>query len=233
LKADAFASTKRPNSCETISQLKYIMQLFCFLEAEKFDAKATQSFLLSIKILKPSLRGKQDSYQQDRIARNKILQKILNAQSILDDIEQIYYDCYIYLLAGEPIGVKNFWVLKSFIELYEPKVNFKKMSKELQKKAIDWGYSIGSKMVEYEGNNAKNNARQSRKYIIDVRNSRTFADFLEALNRILSRFGVGFKHEFAEQLDEDNYRIFKSFLTLGMFNAINPILQPKKEEITK
>lgn len=233
LRADAFASTMRPNNFETITHLKYLLSLFSYLESVKFDASAMATFLQSLKILKPSLKGKQDSFQQERTTRNRILQKILTMQPIIEDVEQIFYDSYIYLISNSQVGFKNFKVLKNFVELYESKVNIKKMTKELQKKAIDLGYSIGSRMIEYEGNNRQSNARQSRKYIIDVRNSRTFADFLDALNRISSRFSIGFKHEFAEQVDEDNFRVFKSFLTLGMFNAINPILQPKKEEVTK
>jgi hypothetical protein len=244
LRADAFAKTKRPNNFEVFTHLRYVMQLFRFFETEKIDIL---EILWSLKNIKPSLRSNRNSFELERRSRDRILGLILRGGSILNEIETIFYDCYRYLLdkgdkkVREVIGTKNFYQLVHLVKLYEPKIN-PLMAKEEKKERtweesiIDLGYSFGMQIIgsgSEEGKiDKKSNARKGQKYIIGVRKSRTYNDFLEGFNHIVERFKPRFDYDVLAKVNESNYRTFKSYFILGLLSAVNQFLSSSNNSTT-
>ncbi len=230
IRADSFASTKRPNSFEAFTQLRYTMQLFKFFETEKIDVL---EILWSLKIIKPSLKKNPRDWNKisilERQSRDRILGLLLRGQSILAEIEQIFYDSYRYLAGGDTAGYKNYTQLIELIKLYESKIN-KKMDENLQNRAIKLGTSIGLGILSYGDGQRMTNAKQGRSYIIALRKSRTLIQFLETLTTIQTRYSLIISRELIDGIDEDNFELVKQFAIIGALNQLNIQLNssPKK-----
>ncbi|MBL7818529.1 MAG: hypothetical protein JNL70_26255 [Saprospiraceae bacterium] len=239
-RANAFSGgNKRPNNFEVFTHLRYALQLFRYFETEKLDMLEV---LWSLKIIKPTLKKGSGDWNKitilERQSRDRILGLLLRGQSIISEIEDIFYDCYRYLLdkgdkkVWEVIGTKNFYQLVHLVKLYEPKINplMEKEKKERtwEESTIDLGYSFGKRIIESGIEEGKidrvSNARKGRKYIIGVRKSRTYDDFLEGFNRIVERFKPKFDYDVLAKVNESNYRTFKSYFTLGLLSAVNQFL---------
>jgi hypothetical protein len=226
-KADSFSSTLRPNAFEYFSNFKFAIRLIIYLEKE--GIKFSQ-LLSSLKFMKTSERNSGNSYLLERKQREKVLTKILNGKSVVSEIAHLYYQCYTYLLKGDPVGFKNYEQLYLFTSKYELKINIK-MTPELQEKAYKLGTSIGMAITRFENpenkNDEKTNAKSGRKYIIDLNKSRTLDQFNDAIIRIMNKYQLQVNSElFKENLNEENFEMVKQFAIIGALNVINNVIKP-------
>jgi hypothetical protein len=228
-KADKFASTLRPNAFEYFNNFKYAIRLIMYLE--KGGVKFSQ-FLSSLKFQKNSERNSGNKYQLERKVREKVLTQVLNGKSVVKDVSQLYYQCFTYLLKGDSVGFKNYEQLYLFTSKYELKIN-KKMTQEMQEKAFKLGTSIGMAIVNFDNpkneNDKKTNAKNGRKYIIDLNKSRTLTHFNDAIIRIQNKYQIIVSGElFRENLNEENFELVKQFAIIGALNKINEAIKPYK-----
>jgi hypothetical protein len=228
-KADSFSSTLRPNAFEYFNNFKFAIRLIIYLEKE--GIKFSQ-LLSSLKFLKSSERNSKKSYQLERKLREEVITLMLNGKSILKDLTQLYYQCYTYLLKGDSVGFKNYEQLYLFTSKYELKIN-KKMTQEMQEKAFKLGTSIGMAIVNFDNpkneNDKKTNAKNGRKYIIDLNKSRTLTHFNDAIIRIQNKYQIIVSGElFRENLNDENFELVKQFAIIGALNKINEAIKPYK-----
>jgi hypothetical protein len=226
-KADSFSSTLRPNAFEYFNNFKFAIRLITYLEKE--GIKFSQ-LLSSLKFLKGSERNSRYSYQLERKLREKVITLMLNGKSILKELAQLYYQCYTYLLKGDSVGFKNYDQLYLFTSKYELKIN-KQMTQEMQEKAFKLGTSIGMAIVNFDNtkneNDKKGNAKNGRKYIIDLNKSRTLTQFNDAIIRIQNKYQIMVSGElFRENLNEENFELIKQFAIIGALNKINEAIKP-------
>jgi len=226
-RADKFSSTLRPNAFENFNNFKYVIRLITYLERGKVQISQVLS---SLKFLKNSERNSGNNYLLERKIREKVLTEILNGKSIIKEISFLYYLCFTYLLKGDYIGYKNFDQLFLFTSIYELKIN-KKMTQEMQEKAFKLGTSIGMAIVTYENPESvhvkKSNAKNGRKYIIDLNKSRTFYQFNDAIIRIMNKYHLQVSSDlFKEKLSSENFELVKQFAIIGALNIINNVIKP-------
>lgn len=230
IRADAFASTMRPSQFETLTNFKYALWLISQLEAQKVNV---QWVMQSLKLIKPSLAKNQNRYAIERHIRETVLQKLLNAKSILAEMESFFNDCYGYLLdtlkdPTKNIGFKRYDQLLLFVVTYESFINpFIMENPQLKERAIKLGVQVGQGILSYGDTDRKTNARQGRKYIIRLRKAMQFDRFLAGLSSIQERFGLSFSRELLDGLDEENYVWIKQFIIISALNQINSELSPK------
>lgn len=226
-KADSFSSTLRPNAFEYFNNFKFAIRLIIYLE--KVGIKFSQ-LLSSLKFMKSSERNSGNSYLLERKQREKVLTLMLNGKSVVKEIAQLYYQCYTYLLKGNPVGFKNYEQLYLFTSKYEHKINIQ-MTPEMQEKAFKLGTSIGMAITRFENpdnkNDEKTNAKSGRKYIIDLNKSRTLDQFNDAIIRIMNKYQLQVNSElFKENLNEENFEMVKQFAIIGALNVINNVIKP-------
>ncbi|WP_077924404.1 hypothetical protein [Spirosoma sp. 209] len=232
LRAESFAATMRPNQFENLHHVKFIFALIHRLGQESISIPHVWQ---SLKIIKPSLQSNRDRYRMERQFREKFVGKVLNAQSVLADIESFFNDCYGYLLdvlnePGKSIGFKRYNDILNFTTKYESIVNQEVMqNEELQKRALGLGTQVGQGILNYNQNDRKTNARQGRKYIIALRKANQFAGFMDQLSRVQSRFTLNISRDLLEGINEDNYAWIKQFVIISALNQINPELSPKSQ----
>ena len=226
-KADSFSSTLRPNAFEYFNNFKYAIKLIIYLEKE--GVKFSQ-LLSSLKFQKNSERNSGNKYQLERKVREKVITQVLNGKSVVTDVSQLYYQCFTYLLKGDSVGFKNYEQLYRFTSKYELKIN-KKMTQEMQEKAFKLGTSIGMAIVNFDNpkneTDKKTNAKNGRKYIIDLNKSRTLTHFNDAIIRIQNKYQIIVSGElFRENLNEENFELVKQFAIIGALNKINEAIKP-------
>lgn len=236
-KADKFASTLRPNSFEQFNNFKFSIRLITYLEENGINF---HQLLSSLKILKPSEKSSQISYRLEWQTRNKVLNKILNQKSILEDIETLFYQCFTLAISGDSIGFKNYDLLQKLVELYEPiihakgNIEMKEETEKLQEKAIKLGSSIGLSIITHEDAKTPQekiaNAKNGRGYIIGLHKARNFSQFTEAIIRFQKKYGLVISSELLSITNEDNFNEVKQFAIIGALNIINSTLNYKKEE---
>lgn len=232
-KADSFSSTLRPNAFEYFNNFKFTIRLIIYLEKNKINFS---DVLSSLKFTSNSAPKDQNKRKQSiRIYREKILSKVLSGKSIIKEMSDIYYKCFSYLVSGNAdsiknIGYKNFQQLTQFTNKYELKINIQ-MTPELQEKAFKLGTSIGLAITKFENPDSKNdektNAKNGRKYIIDLNKSRTLDQFNDAIIRIMNKYQLQVNSElFKENLNEENFEMVKQFAIIGALNVINNVIKP-------
>ena len=237
-RADKFASTLRPNFYEEYNNIKYLLRLFYQLESGtiKFQAVWQGLKLNSPKAKmmksKPMTFGKGKAVE--RQIRAIVLGKVLKGQTIVKQIEKLFYDSYKFLLAKENPGYRNYARLLDFLLLYEKSINFgnnKNMNENLQQRAIKLGKSLSYGILNFDSpkDNAakKANARNGRKYIIRLHKARTLVQFTEALISIMKKYGVSISNEILENLSDENFIEVRQYAVIGALNGINMILSSK------
>lgn len=234
IRAEAFASTMRPKHFEYVTHFSFVTELLYHLEKGGINWR---DIIQSLKILKPSLGQNKNRYELERQFRELVLGKVLNAKSILADMEGFFDDCYGYLLdaLNDPlkgIGYKRYNDLLDFVTQYESIINHKIMTdKELQEKAIKLGAQIGQGILSYgENPERKTNARQGRKYIISLRKANQYDRFLQELARIQSRFTLNYSRDFLDSIDEERFQWVRQFVIISALNQINVELSPRKQD---
>ena len=230
MRAESFAATMRPNQFENLHHVKFVFALIHKLGQQGVSIPQVWQ---SLKLIKPSLQSNRDRYRMERQFREKFVGKVLNAQSVLADMEGFFNDCYGYLLdvlnePGKSIGFKRYNDLVKFITHYELIVNQQVMqNEELQRRALNLGSQVGQGILNYNQNDRKTNARQGRKYIIALRKANQFAGFMDQLSRVQSRFTLNISRDLLEGINEENYDWIKQFVIISALNQINPELSPK------
>jgi len=218
-KADKFSGTNRPNEFEYFNRFKFLISFI--ISAEQQGVNFSQ-VLRSLKFIKKSQRSSGNKFKLERMIRNRILGKIITGKSILPEIENLFYNCFTYILSGDYVGYKDYNQLTSFLRLYELLIN-KKMTKETQEKAFKLGTSIGIAVTQ-------NDVKSSRKYIIGLNKARTIPQFNDAIIRLMNRYsGLKVSGElFKEMLNEEDFILIKQFAVIGALNVINLKLKPIK-----
>lgn len=237
-KADKFSGTLRPNYFEQFNHFKFTIRLMAHLEQKGINI---QSLLLSLLFKNRSDRSSKNSFRLERQLRNRVLDKIMKAQSILPDLENLFFKCFLYLTSPDAedrneASKKNFKVLFDLVNLYEP-ILYRKMEQEtlksLQTRAVNLGYAIGNAILEYPDGTPQNNAKQARRYLIHLHKSRNAADFREALIRIMKKYMNGIANDllYAEEMNDDQQFVFiKQFVVMAALNKINPVLKPSSSQ---
>ena len=233
-KADAFASTMRPNFYEEYNNIKFIIRLLHKMESNENKRIPVREFWQGLRIQIPKYSSKQGFSKSKEYAEGKIRQsvisKIFNGKSVLEDFEQLFSKSYLILTNGKQCGYRRYDLLTEFLKIYEPAINFGgiKMDKSLQQKAINLGKSIGYAIVNYE--NPKNdkekkaNAKNGRKYLIGLHKARTIDQFRDAIIRIQNRFTLLVSNEILENMDEQNFKAIKQYAQISALNQINNVL---------
>jgi len=238
-RADKFASTLRPNFYEEYNNVKFVIRLLYTLEANHIPfvaiwqglkiktAKARQM------MSKPTTYGKGKSVE--RQIRAKILAKILKGQTIINEVEKLFFDSYLLLAAKDNPGYREYKKLLAFLSLYEKSINFgnhKNMTENLQQRAINLGKSLSYGIINFDQpkdeNARKTNAKNGRKYIIRLHKARTLEQFTEALIAVMKRFGVSISNEILENLNKENFILVRQYAVIGALNGINAILSNSK-----
>lgn len=226
-KANSFSATIRPNSFEYFNNYRYVIRLIVYLERE---GVRFSHVLESLKFLRNSDRNSVNRDLLERKLRENVLKLILNRKSVIGEISKLYYQCYIYLLKGDSVGIKNYEQLFLVTSKYELKIN-RQMTPEMQEKAFNLGKSIGLAIINFENpeseDEKRTNVKIGRKYIIDLHKSRTFDQFNDAIIRIMNKYQLVINADlFREHLSEDNFKLIKQFAIIGGLNVINLVIKP-------
>jgi hypothetical protein len=234
-RADKFASTMRPNFFEEYNNVKYIFRLIYALDSGNIKF---QPIWQGLKLNSPKakmMKSKPTTFGKgkavERQIRASVLGKILKGQTIIHDIEKLFFDSYKYLLANESPGYRSYKKLLAFLLLYENSINFgnhKNMTEQLQQRAVNLGKSLSYGILNFENpqndNDRKTNAKSGRKYIIRLHKARTLEQFTEALISIMKKYGVSVSNEILENLNKENFIMVRQYAVIGALNGINAVL---------
>ncbi len=233
-KADAFASTMRPNFYEEFNNVKFIVRLLHRMESNEKKRIPIKEFWQGLRIKTPKYSSKKGFSKSKEFAegqiRQSVISKILKGKSVLLDFEQLFSKCYLILTNGKQCGYRRYDLLTEFLKIYEPAINFGglNMDKSLQQKAINLGKSIGYSIVNYENpkndQEKKSNAKNGRKYLISLHKARTIDQFRDAIIRIQNRFALSVSNEILENMDEQNFKAIKQYAQISALNQLNSIL---------
>lgn len=230
-RADKFASTLRPGFYEEYNQIKFVLSLIHLMETGKEGKHISLPELWSsLRFNSPRVKTlKRQNLQKgralERQVRAEVLEAVMNARSILSVMEKFYFDIFNYLISGEQAGYRNYKVLFDFLTIYENITNME-LDNDLQEYALNLGVSIGQGILRSGegGEDAKTLAKAGRKYIIDLRNSRTLDQFLQAIERIMFRYQIGVKRELLNRITNQNFMLIKRFTVISALNQLNPKL---------
>jgi len=160
----------------------------------------------------------------ERQIRQQVLGKVLIGKSILDDIEELFYKSFSYLVNRENIGYRNYSHLLKFLLMYQKSTNMnQKISEELQEKSIDLGRQIGNKILATGEGSEIDKVKKSRKYTIRLRKARTLEQFTDILADLINRYNLGFisDSKFLKKINDKNYYLVKQYLLISMLNTLN------------
>ncbi len=233
-RADKFASTMRPNFFEEYNNVKYIFRLIYALDSDHIKF---QPIWQGLKLYSPkSATIKKNNFGKgqavERQIRASVLGKVLKGKTIVQDIEELFFDSYKYLLANENPGYRNYTKLKDFLLLYEKSLNHKDMDTNLQESSVNLGKQIAQNILKYENEKGddtvkKSNAKNGRKDIIQLHKSRTVQQFTEALIRIMKKYSLS--NGMIETVDKDNFIMVRQYAVIGALNVLNAVLSSSKK----
>jgi len=225
-RADKFAATMRPSFHEEYNNVKYIIRFLYTLEKSGIPFNSVWT---GLKINSPKAKViKKQDYNRgqavERQIRQRVLGKVLTGKSILDDIEELFYKSFSYLVNREKIGYRNYSHLLKFLLMYQKSTNMnQKISEELQEKSIDLGRQIGNKILAVGEGTEIDKVKKSRKYTIRLRKARTLEQFTDILADLMNRYSLGFisDSKFLKKINEKNYYLVKQYLLISMLNTLN------------
>lgn len=232
-RADEFSGTLRPNYFEQFNHFKFTVRLIAHLERQGVNF---QFLLQSLIFQHRSERSSKNSYRLARQFRNTVLDKVMKAQSVLSDFENLFFWCYLYLNSPDEndqkeARYKNFKNLFDFLTFYEP-ITFKKMEKEaltsLQTRAVNLGKSIGMAVLNFEGGDRRSNAKQARGYMVHLHKARTAEQFREAIIRFQKKYSIIVANQLLESEDmndDQNFVFIKQFTVMAALNILNGAMQ--------
>lgn len=236
-RADKFASTLRPNFYEEYNSVKYVLRLIYALEKERIGFQAIWQ---SLKLNSPkaqTMKSNKKTFGKgkavERQIRATILGKMLKGKTIIQDVEQLFFDSYKYLLQGENIGYKNYSKLVAFLLLYENSLNQNDMDAALQEKSVNLGKQIAGNILRFENEKddfttKKANAKNGRKDIIKLHKARTVQQFTEALIRVMKKYTIS--NNLIEAINKDNFIMVRQYTVIGALNVLNAVLSNTKND---
>jgi len=228
-KADKFASTLRPNEFEEFNNVKYIFGLIYHLEhQEKVLIKDIWKGL-KIKTEKTKILKFDKAKWEERKIRAQVFNNILKGKTIRYSIEKLFYDSFNNKINGFNTGYRRYDKILKFLLVYEQTLKSSNIEKELQKKAIKLGMSIGQRILCYDKVDKLTNAKEGRKYLIGLHKSRTLKQFLDGLYRIANKYKISISNDILENIDEDNFILIRQFAMIGTLNQLNSALYTKSE----
>ncbi len=148
----------------------------------------------------------QDKNEAKTISRNRVCERILKKQSVLDLIEQHVFHA----------DLKYITPLKDFVIIYEPIIRKEDgMSNEEQEVAVTLGRRLGS-VVGKDGKKGD---------LFALRKTRTKVDFLEQLNRLQFKLGSFTVPPgvYEGKLTDKNFMEFKQFCMIAAVNSFNAV----------
>ncbi|MBP5590368.1 hypothetical protein J6Y50_00740 [bacterium] len=232
-RSDEFAGTMRTKFFEEINNFKWLIRFFAFLEDKKISI---YNIMNGLKFIKESERGGKNAYRQERLLRNRVLGKIINGKSILEDIETLFYNCFCQIMANEAKW-RSYKDIFDLTCIYEKATLFggnQKMTETLQEKAINLGKSIGQGILRYgdanDINAKKSNAKAGRTYIISLKKARTLQQFLEEIIRIQTKYEIAIANEILEEINPQNFVMVKQFCIISALNQLNTLNSTIKGE---
>ncbi len=164
---------------------------------------------------------KQTKAEMQSMTRNKICERILKKQTILDLVEQHVYHAQL----------NYFKPLYDLVRIYELLIkgenNMEK--KEEQEAAVELGRKIG--MAVGKSELTKKGGKKGDLYAL--RKSRRKVDFLEQVNRLQFRLGPDFvvpKEVYEGKLTDENFLEFKQYCMIAALNSYNFAKGNNKEE---
>lgn len=236
-KADKFASTLRPNFFEEYTNAKYVIQLIHRLETNESKRVPVSELWRSL-IFKTSktesIRDFNKKKRLERQTRIEVISNILKGKSNLNVLAILFHKSYLLLTNNEKPGFIRYDILLEFLKIYEQTINFKirDMDESLQRRAISLGKSIGYSILNYNDpktdKEKKVNAKNGRKYLINLHKARTIDQFRETLIRIQRKYMVSISNEILENLNESNYVAVKQYAQIGALNSLNAVLSNSK-----
>ncbi len=150
------------------------------------------------------------------LLRNRICERILKKQSILDLVEQHVFHT----------NISYFKPLQEMVLVYELLIREDDMVfKEEQEAAVSLGKCIG-KAVGSSDNGKKGD-------LFALRKCRKKVDFLEQLNRLQFRLANDFlvpKEVYEGKLTDDNFHEFKQFCMVAALNTYNAVTNEKNKK---
>ncbi len=225
-RSDEFAGTMRPKIFEVMNNFKWLVRFLRFLESEKISIL---NIMKGLKFIKESERGGKNSYRQERLLRNKVLGKIINGKSILEDMETLFYNSFCQIMSNEGTW-RSYKDLFNLTCIYEKAILFggnEKMTETLQAKAINLGKSIGQGILRYgeanDINAKKSNAKAGRTNIISLKKARTLQQFLDEIIRIQTKYEIAIAKEILEEINPQNFVTVKQFCIISALNQLNTI----------
>lgn len=239
-RADKFASTLRPNFYEEYNNVKFVIRLIAALEKSGISISTIWQ---GLKLNSPKAKAlkKQDFSKGaaiERQIRSDILKKLLRGQSVVAEMERLFFNCYKYLLPNEDIGFRNYSKLLSFLKLYEKAIKFgnnKNMNEELQQRSIKFGRSLSYGIINFDDPKddiaKRANAKNGRKYIIRLHKARTLEQFTEAMISIMKKYGISLSNDLLENLGKDNFILIRQYTVISALNGLNQILSHSKSNI--
>ncbi len=149
------------------------------------------------------------------LIRNRICERILKKQSILDLVEKHVFHT----------NTTYFKPLFEMVLVYELLLREgDSLFKEEQEAAVSLGKRIGSAVGNSGGNKGD---------LYALRRCRRKVDFLEQLNRLQFRLGSEFiilKDVYEGKLTDENFQEFKQFCLIAALNAYNAVMNEKKKK---
>ncbi len=186
----------------------YLFRLLNALEKEGINTKEVMKLLVD--------HGK--SKNEDKtIVRNRICERILKKQSIVDLIEQHVFR----LNKSEKKYIKP---LQDFVVLYEKIL--REGENNMNQETIDTAVSLGKTIGMCIGPSG----RKGKGDLFRLRKARKPEDFLNEINRIQLKYGASVTSDLYNKGEdfENNFLEFKQFCMIAALNTFNAVTKEKK-----
>lgn len=174
--------------------------------------------IIITEVMRLLINNKEKKAENKTLIRNKICERILKKQSVLDLVEK-----YVYKTQQRYIKP-----LLDFLMVYEVIIKKEdKMTKEEREVAVRLGKQIGMFVSK--------NDEGKKGDLFALRKARRKVDFLEQLNRLQFKYGNGFiipSDVYNGKLTDDNFNEFKQFCMVAALNSFNAA-QSNNEEVEK
>lgn len=167
------------------------------------------------------------------ISRNKILKKIFEKSSILQDVE-----AFVFKKAVSE-EYQNISRILFFVIRYERVINGRDVNYEggkgMTKEQVDVAKGLGAQIVIGGKQSLLGDSKDINKIkplkgdLFSLRKTRTATDFLEQLNRLQFRYGLVINRQIVEGiLEEIPFEDFKSYCMISALNSYNNEFRPSK-----
>jgi hypothetical protein len=189
----------------------YFFRLMDRVEKNGVDIRSVMSLLIDSE----KKKGKKEKKGRKTILRNRVCDRILNMQSIVDIVEQ-------HVFKINKSEIKNIKHLHDFVIMYETILNEEgeDMKQKIINVAISLGKSIGNAIG---GENQSFKQRKGKGDLFRLRRTRKIEDFLNEINRVQIKYDTSVSKDLYEmgQVIEENFIEFKQFCMIVALNIFN------------